>query len=185
MGRPETIICARCDAPVAVKPKGPVPSYCADCRRSGRRRERTRPTVVQCERCGADVAVRNRGPLPRYCRDGCKKPAENPAEAPGEVTSQPRAATTVQRPWDRAPSRRSDTEIEPPQTRPSVQPGRHISPTATRIDTRHPAVGTADLSRAVRAVRLRHAVAIVGWVAVVLIIALIVFVGSRPEPIGF
>ena len=101
------------------------------------------------------------------------------------MTSERRAATTVQRPWDRAPSRRSGTERKPPSTRPALQLGKRISPTATRIDTRHPAVGTGDLSRAVRAARLRHAIAIVGWVAVVLIIALIVFVGSRPEPIGF
>ncbi|MBT8164235.1 MAG: hypothetical protein HKO63_00870 [Acidimicrobiia bacterium] len=46
-------------------------------------------------------------------------------------------------------------------------------------------MGTADLSRAVRAVRLRHAVAIIGWIALVLVIALVVFVGSRPAPTGF
>jgi len=46
-------------------------------------------------------------------------------------------------------------------------------------------VGTADLSRAVRVGRLRHAAAVFGWITVVLLIALIVFMGSQPAPPGF
>lgn len=185
VGRPEAIICARCNASVAVKSKGPVPSYCADCRRSGSRRRRSRPAVVPCERCGTDVPVKDRGPLPRFCRDGCQTPA---ADSPGpvrEAADTPGAPSKAQRPWDRAPSRRSNKERKPPSPRPAARLSERISPTATRIDTANPAVGTADLSRAVRAVRLRHAVAIIGWIALVLVIALVVFVGSRPAPTGF
>jgi hypothetical protein len=178
--RPKTIACARCDASVTVKSKGPVPSYCPDCRRARKSRKSPRPEFVSCERCGSDVSVRPRGPLPRFCRDGCQAPAVDAAQ-PVDMPAGPQTPA-VQRPWDRAPNHRTARKPKPTAPR---SPSEPIKPaTATRIDTVYPAVGTADLSKAVRVNRFRHAVAVLGWIAVVLIIALIVFVGSRPAPIG-
>ena len=185
MGRPETITCARCDASVAVKPKGPVPSYCADCRRSGARTKPARPTSVTCERCGATVAVRDRGPLPRYCRDRCQTPTKEKTGPPTEASQAPATSATPLRPWDRAPARQPPAGRKPSSPSPRSTPLRRVAPITTRIDTIHPAVGTADLSRALRVGRLRHAAAVIGWITVVLLIALIVFVGSQPAPTGF
>ena len=185
MGRPETITCARCDASVAVKPKGPVPSYCADCRRSGARTKPARPSSVTCERCGATIAVRDRGPLPRYCRDRCQAPTTEKTGPPTEASQAPAIAATPLRPWDRAPARQRTVGRKPSSPAPRSTPVRRTSATTTRIDTVYPAVGAADLNRAVRVGRLRHAAAVFGWITVVLLIALIVFVGSQPAAPGF
>ncbi|NNC93019.1 MAG: hypothetical protein HKN80_11075 [Acidimicrobiia bacterium] len=52
----------------------------------------------------------------------------------------------------------------------------------TRIDVIHPAatVDRADIERRLRVRRLKRAASIAAWIAVVLLIALIFFVGSRP-----
>ena len=157
-----------------------MPSYCADCRRSGARTKPARPTSVTCERCGATVSVRDRGPLPRYCRDRCQTPTKKKAKTP-----QAPATAAPLRPWDRTPARQPPAGRKPSSPSPRSKPLRRVAPITTRIDTIHPAVGTADLSRALRVGRLRHAAAVIGWITVVLLIALIVFVGSQPAPTGF
>ncbi len=174
-----------------------MPTYCADCRRAGSR-STPRPASVKCERCGADVAVRDRGPLPRYCRQGCKTPgkagsrsAPSPLHtAPAKTVSAetlPTGTATALRPWDRqrasVPGPSPVAAPAPPA--PKSKPIRRVPPTTTRIDTVYPAVGTAHLNRAVKVARLRHAASIFAWIAVVSLIALIVFVGSRPAPIPF
>lgn len=52
----------------------------------------------------------------------------------------------------------------------------------TRIDVIHPAaiVDRADIGRRLRVRRLKRAASIAAWIAVVIIIALIFFVGSQP-----
>lgn len=191
MGRPETIVCTRCGTSVTVKARGPVPSYCAACRRTSRR-STTRPTHISCEQCGTKVLVGSRGPLPKKCRGGC--------------ATEPRSQATLRthmalRPWDRTgpveaapPARpltaaRSRPEKVPESTTTvqDTQPATVAGGIVTRIDTHHPAtiVDTEDLDRRIRAQQLRHALSIGLWIAVIALIAVVVFVGSQPAPPGF
>lgn len=185
VGRPETISCTRCNAVVAVKARGPVPSYCADCRKSSNRRTSTRPTHVACELCGAFVTVKARGPLPKRCRGGCIRAVE-PAAKPGPAL--PARAT---RPWDK-------TDGAPLSTPPAAVPGeRHedrapataqaTGPVITRIDRTHPVtvVGAADIGRRVRVQQFRHAAAITLWLLVIGLIVAVVFIGSQPAAPDF
>jgi len=91
----------------------------------------------------------------------------------------------VQRPWDRTPRRNTTGKRKPAPAQPAPELALRVSPNATHLDTGYPAVGTADLSRAVRAGRVRRRIALLSWIAFVLVIALIVFLGSRPAPTGF
>lgn len=197
VGRPETISCKRCNTSVVVKAKGPVPSFCADCRRKRSRNGHSRPSVVACERCGREVVVRARGPLPRFCKNGCSSPTpSNAKEMTPAVASSPAVAVAVNppplRPWDRTtrtkPARdrarraASATTDSPPAAGPAFTPS-----TVTRIDTVHPAimVGSADIDRQLRAHRIKKLAALVVWLVILTIIALIVLVGSQPAPPDF
>lgn len=115
VGRPETISCERCGTTVPVKAKGPVPSYCADCRKTGPVKRAQRPTVVSCQRCGTDIQVKSRGPLPQYCRDGCNV---------GRTGSQNArlAARGIQEVVPATPAARGDMQERPANERPPSAP---------------------------------------------------------------
>ena len=197
MGRPETISCERCNTSVVVKAKGPVPSFCADCRRKRSRNGHTRPAVVNCERCGREVVVQSRGPLPRFCRDGCQPASAKPAgDVTPAVASTPAVAVAVSppalRPWDRASKSgptKGRSRPAPAATKDSPQPvtPAFSSSTVTRIDIAHPAtmVGSADIGRRLRVRRLKQAGAAAVWLAIIVIVALILFVGSQPAAPDF
>lgn len=191
VGRPETISCERCNTSVVVKAKGPVPAFCADCRRKRSRNGHSRPAVVACERCGREVNVQARGPLPRFCRDGCKEPT-----TPAVVAASPGAALAT----DAVPQRPGDRPTRTQPARAAARPGPTLtvdppppttpafaSATVTRIDVVHPAtvVGRADIGRRLRVRRLKQAAAIAAWLMVIVIIVLILFVGSRPAAPDF
>lgn len=188
VGRPETISCERCDATVAVKAKGPVPSFCAPCRRT--RTRATRPERVDCERCGAEVVVGSRGPVPRYCRDGCQdgngrssarvvRRAVPQADVAGPGPEPPLEVAVV------APARVDMTVTSIPVEEPAPAP---FQPTnVTRMSTIDPdgVLDRQDLGRTARLRRLRHNAAIAAWLIIVLAVMLILFVGSRPAPTDF
>lgn len=211
VGRPETISCERCNTSVAVKAKGPVPAFCADCRGKPSRTPQVRPTVVSCERCGSEVAVQSRGPLPRFCRDGCppqpalaRSPAAG-ASAPAASSSSVAVAVAVQpptalRPWDRtAESKPSKTSTRPTHkvrsrpdaTSPPVSAAERaaaLTPrTVTRLDTPHPAamVQADSIGRTVRVRRFKQAAALAAWLIIIAVIVIIIMVGSRPAPPSF
>lgn len=197
MGRPETISCERCNTSVVVKAKGPVPSFCADCRRKRSRNGHARPAVVNCERCGREVVVQSRGPLPRFCRDGCQPPSAKPAgDVKPAVASSPAVAVAVSppavRPWDRATEskpakRRSRTAATATKDSPQPVTPAFSSSTVTRIDIAHPAtmVGRADIGRSLRVRRLKQAAVAAVWLTIIAIIAIILFVGSQPAAPDF
>jgi len=197
VGRPETISCERCNTSVAVKAKGPIPAFCADCRRKRSRNGHTRPTVVNCQRCSNEITVQARGPLPRFCRNGCT-PAllASPPNPTREVT--PAAASgqgvvvaiqpaTVLRPWDRTEQPETSHPDETPEPVTPTEPASSFTPTVTRIDTPHPSsvVGRVDIGRSVRVRHIKQAAAVGAWLAIIAIIALILLVGSRPAPPQF
>ena len=59
--------------------------------------------------------------------------------------------------------------------------------TVTRIDVMHPAtvVDRADIGRRLRVRRLKRAAAIAAWLAIIVVLALILFVGSQPAAPDF
>ena len=174
MGRPETISCERCGTTVAVKAKGPVPSYCADCRLS--RTPSVRPESVDCERCGARVVVGSRGPIPRYCRDGCQN--GNGRSSPDVVRlTFPVADPVPVRPRVEAPAQQPAVVAAPATGQAGFKPT-----TVTRLATIDPAsvLGQEDLGRTARRRRLRHNAAVAAWLIIVLAVVLILFIGSRP-----
>ncbi len=188
---------------MAVKAKGPVPAFCADCRRKRSRNGHNRPKVVNCERCGNEITVRARGPLPRFCRDGCV--AEPAASAPrasrkaAPSASGPGVAVAVQpatalRPWDRTERPKTDKRPakaakpdDKPKTESPTDPAPAFTPTVTRMDTVHPATIVKNdlIGRTVRVRRFRQAAAIAAWLAIIAIVVLILFVGSKPAPPDF
>lgn len=160
VGRPDSISCKRCGTTVSVKAKGPVPSYCAGCRKGGSAKRASRPRVVACERCGREVDVKSRGPLPRFCRDGC--PAPSPLEAAGTAQgSAPQLTASIQSSPDqtavivpagrrdpKAPAGPSRVRSKPPGiSGPRVRPAR----TPERAEPRPseaPTAGTASATTA-------------------------------------
>lgn len=188
-----------------VKAKGPVPSYCADCRRKRTRKPPARPKLVNCERCGAEVTVKSRGPVPRFCRGGCKKQPRKTAASNGQqrpAEPKPRAPASgarpatspVLRPWDmagrepaKAPRRETPRQPVPSHATAVVTALPATPPTITRIDLPDPElmVGREDLNRRLRLQQIRHTAAIVAWVAVVIVIGFMIYVGSRPAPPDF
>lgn len=175
VARPETIICERCGNTVPVKARGPVPSYCASCRRTRRKTTAPRPATVPCQTCGRPVAVAERGPLPRTCRGGCR-PQESP-EPPVTATVAPPDARTGPRPWDHSP-------VEVDATPPPAPLPPPLAITATRIDAVGGVLmGARTIERRVWINRVRRAAATAAWILFVLIIGLIVMFGGRPAPL--
>ncbi|MCP4245626.1 MAG: hypothetical protein GY778_01120 [bacterium] len=107
--------------------------------------------------------------------------------------------TTGLRPWDRA--EKSKTSTLPPRPVPAkpskpeetatqpapAEPAPAYTPTVTRMDTVHPAtIVQSDLiGRTVRVRRIKRAVAIAVWLAIIAVVVLILFVGSQPAPPDF
>jgi hypothetical protein len=191
---------------VPVKAKGPIPSYCADCRRKRSRSKPARPATITCERCGAQVDVRSRGPIPRFCRDGCQNAAAarpaparaeaRPAAASGHAGAVAVAAKPGLRPWDRTEGRASESHsrrVSKPETvataaTATLEPAAPaFTPTITRMEIKHPGETAAqsDLARRQRTRRIRQALAVAVWVALVIVVALILLIGSRPAPPDF
>ena len=194
MGRPETISCERCGTTVAVNAKGPVPAYCADCRRN--RARAVRPERVDCERCGAEVLVGTRGPLPRYCRDGCRDGngrasttpvrVTRPTAEPVPITAGASSATATISPAGAVSPAQSAAPVATAlveDTRPAL-----VAPTTvTRMSTvdPHSVLDRADLGRTHRRRQIRHRAAIAAWLILVLAVVLILLVGSRPAAVDF
>lgn len=188
MGRPETISCERCGTTVAVKAKGPVPAYCADCRR--RRTRPSRPQSVDCERCGTEVRVGARGPIPRYCREGCRDGNGRASVQPVRITLPTATRTgTIPAAVNIAPAQASSPPLAPAvvATVPVESPAPFVATTVTQMSTIDPnsVLDRRELGRTHRRRRRRQQAAIAAWLILVLVVLLILFVGSRPAPTNF
>jgi Recombination endonuclease VII len=70
----QPVPCQACGAEIQAPHTGPLPKWCAECRRAGedqRMRARHRPDVRPCHRCGADVAGRKGKPGVTVC-EACR-----------------------------------------------------------------------------------------------------------------
>lgn len=178
VARPETITCERCGDTVLVKAKGPVPSYCASCRRARPNTAKPRPTTVPCRDCGQAVPVAARGPLPRTCRGRCR-PQESPRPQTAPAGTSPERRTPL-RPWDSTPV--ETPGAPPPADVPQAAPPPPAD--ATRIDAVGGVlIGTRTIERRVWLHRVRRVAATAAWILFILIVALIVVYGGRPTPL--
>ena len=105
------------------------------------------------------------------------------------VAENPSTVAVVKRPWDWSqPAATSKVSTATTAVRaPNERNGQTQTPAlegaaVTRMDSTHPAtvVGTQDLGRRIRVQQLRQAAAIGLWLAVIALIALVVFIGSQP-----
>lgn len=174
MPRPATIACRRCNDTVTVRGRGPVPAFCPQCRTRGKRVQQLRPVSIACKNCGAEVEVKPKGPLPTRCRGSCVEPVRVPARSHGNRTTD----VVLHAPNE-------PTQVEP-ASQLVGQPAGDDEPT-TRLDVAAEAqrLATANHGLYVRLSRMRHALSIVLWVAILLGLVLLFFLGSQPSPPEF
>ncbi len=171
MPRPATIACRRCNDTVTVRERGPVPTFCPQCRARARRVQQLRPASVACTNCGAEVEVKPRGPLPTRCRGTCGEPVRVP-------TRSHRNRTTDVVPHD--PARPAEAE---PASQPASRPTAPADAPATRLDVAAEAQRLAAPNHGlyVRLSRVRQVLAIGLWFVLALVVVLLFLLGSQPS----
>ena len=176
MLRPATIACQRCDNTVSVRERGPVPAFCAKCRRQRKRASDPRPVSIACRYCGSAVEVRPHGPLPKQCRGECQEPAKQASSRRRDYRTLDVVPPESVRPLQGGANGRPDPAQRQATGPFNAQPERlDVAAEAQRL-------ATPNYELHVRLGRMRRVLSLGLWLLVVLAVVLIFLVGSQPSP---